>query len=370
MVHSQSTKSSKLWLFFFFSGSSFLAGCIFVILSQRSCLETWNISTEIRRKQLTQLKITRLTPSTSTPAVSTTVEGVAVNVVTDGPLIPDNFAALIHNYNSNLPLNWTIQLFTTSQTHPRLLQIPGLMRLVDNGRVNLQQLPQALDKLQKQQLMRAPWVWQSCRADKVLVFDLSSALCSNSPWTVRDFMGYDWVGAAWKWAKPGLAYVWGGNGAFSLRNRTLVLRVIEEQISEQLRLHKVRNQSSIDTSNPVEIRFAQVKKNDDMWFVQKLFDMRQREEAAGHMGVIRLAPREVSMRWAVEELFEESEPTPLGVYHTMRSMPDELRDKFIKRCPEAKRLFDAKHEKNVPPSPAPVESLKFKKKKKKKMKQH
>lgn len=104
-----------------------------------------------------------------------------------------------------------------------------------------------------------------------------------------------------------------------------------------------------------EQRFAYVRKNDDMWFVQKLFDMRQQGggAAGGTKGVVRLAPREVSMKWAVEELFDEEASTPLGVYHTMRSMPDALRGTFIKRCPEAKRLFDAKHEKLVsPPSPS------------------
>lgn len=34
-----------------------------------------------------------------------------------------------------------------------------------------------------------PWVYLY----KVLVFDGTSALCGSSPWTVEDFMDYDWV---------------------------------------------------------------------------------------------------------------------------------------------------------------------------------
>jgi hypothetical protein len=77
-----------------------------------------------------------------------------------------------------------------------------------------------------------------------------------------------------------------------------------------------------------------------MWFIQRLFALRQVRGASS----VRLAPRAASMAFAVEELFDDGAPTPLGVYHTMRSMDDGLRAKFLRRCPEAKRLFDAKHE--------------------------
>lgn len=51
------------------------------------------------------------------------------------------------------------------------------------------------------------------------------------------------------------------------------------------------------------------------------------------------------MGWAVEELFNATAPLPLGVYHTMRSVSNELRAKVLLACPEAKRMFEAKHEK-------------------------
>ena len=49
------------------------------------------------------------------------------------------------------------------------------------------------------------------------------------------------------------------------------------------------------------------------------------------------------MRWAVEELFEVG-TAPMGVYHLMRSMSNNLRAKVLNYCPEAKRFFGAKHE--------------------------
>ena len=102
---------------------------------------------------------------------------------------------------------------------------------------------------------------------------------------------------------------------------------------------------------------ATFKGNEDMWFIKRLFDMNQAAidvENTGSLNSslgkppwrVRLADRSASMRWAAEELFDPPPALgpPVGVYHTMRSMPDDLRSKVISSCPEVKRLFDSKHE--------------------------
>ena len=103
-------------------------------------------------------------------------------------------------------------------------------------------------------------------------------------------------------------------------------------------------------SRGVESRYVTTfKGNEDMWFVKELF-MRSgvrtnsnssRDNTSG--GTVQLAPHQVSMAWAVGEQVDEKF-APLGVYHLMRSMTNALRAKVIRYCPEAKRLFDAKHE--------------------------
>ena len=215
-----------------------------------------------------------------------------------------------------------------------LSSIQGLTRLTKISRVIITPVPTEYDSLDRRELLLSPWLWSSCLEDKVLVFDGTSALCGNSPYTVLDFVEFDWVGAAWKWAKKGSAHEWGGNGALSLRNRTLIVYILNQHI-ESVTSGKAKGYQGENART--ERRFAVFKGNEDMWFVKKLFDL---DKAMG----IRLANKSVSMKWAVEELFDEDQPLPLGVYHVMRSLPNKLRTKVIKSCPETKRLFEVTHE--------------------------
>lgn len=161
------------------------------------------------------------------------------------------------------------------------------------------------------------------------MFDGTSALCGNSQYNFIDFVDYDWVGAAWKWAEKGSPHEYGGNGALSIRNRDLILKVLDKFMSEIVE---------------EETRYATFKGNEDMWYVKKLFEIMNDHNHRDISANIRLAPRNVSMAFAVEELYDEESGVPLGVYHTMRSMTDKLRERILRECPEAKRLFSAKHE--------------------------
>ena len=79
-----------------------------------------------------------------------------------------------------------------------------------------------------------------------------------------------------------------------------------------------------------------------MWFVSEF-------AKAGHLPALgraaRLAPRNVSERFATEEIFDAArgEP-PVGVYHLMRTVPHANRSKLLDLCPEAKLLFPANHD--------------------------
>lgn len=206
------------------------------------------------------------------------------------------------------------------------------------------------------------------------------------------------VGAAWKWAKPGSPHEWGGNGALSLRSRAVVLAVLEDFIATAAMSAGSGAASAAAVAGSSGLH-ASFKGNEDMWFIRRLVELRDRALAAAAVNTaptatattkaavaalpagvdwaaLRLAPREASMRWATEELFNATAAhataaghgagqaahavatksvksssvavlypvAPVGVYHTMRSMEDSLRAKVLAACPEAKRLFDAKHE--------------------------
>jgi hypothetical protein len=183
----------------------------------------------------------------------------------------------------------------------------------------------------------------------VFLFDGTSALCGNSPHKVSDFVDYDWIGAAWKWAKPGTPHEFGGNGALSIRSRDLMLTVLHHFMESEEGKTTSSSTGTDGSSNSKKVlnhhnesRHAVFKGNEDMWYVKKIFEYIEK-------GIIKatsakLAPKNVSMTFAVEELYDDKLPFPCGVYHTMRSMTDKLREKVLNECPEAKRLFSAKHE--------------------------
>ena len=122
------------------------------------------------------------------------------------------------------------------------------------------------------------------------------------------FAQYDWVGAPWKWAKPGTPHSKGGNGALSLRNRAALVALFDGGFAPPS------------------------KGNEDMLFVRALGGTNA-----------RLAPKHVSRRFAVEETYD-IKTTPVGVYHLMRTMPHANRTRLLDACPEAKLLFKALHD--------------------------
>jgi hypothetical protein len=318
-------------------------------------------------------------PQTPPP---TAIRGVAVNILTEPPSNPAQLVNVLLNFAAVLPAAWPIQLFTSVRSHAAIAMLPGIVRLVNAGRMRLTPLAPLLDGRGRRELLLSPWLWRRCAADSVLIFDGSSALCGNSPWTPDDFrVAYDWVGAAWKWAKPDSPHAWGGNGALSLRNRTLVLRVLEDALAGQPAEPGDGPESEAEraatagsaSGEAAPYAYARFKGNEDMWYVRKLHALR--ESAAASTGrvptnagtptatgkgasaavgaAVRLAPRAASMRWAVEELYDPAaSPVPFGVYHTMRSVPDATRAAVLRACPEAKRLFDARHERgpDAPPN--------------------
>lgn len=267
------------------------------------------------------------TPPTPVPPVadqpcSTKLRGVALHVVLESPRNPSNFVALLHNVLAVLPVGWDVQLVHRPVVRAWLDQQPGVQRLLQAHppRVRLTEVAPSHMAMDRKALLLSPWLWQQAHAEAVLVFDTPVALCGNAPITVDDLAGhYDWVGAAWKWAKPGSPHEWGGNGALSLRNASVVLNVLQDELAQS------------GTNAPLSV---QTRGNEDMWFVRRLFEERRQRPH------IRLAPRAVSMQWVCEEVCESR---PFGVYHLMRSMSAETRSKVLAFCPEARRMFDSVH---------------------------
>jgi hypothetical protein len=68
--------------------------------------------------------------------------------------------------------------------------------------------------------LTSPSLWRQVLGEKVLYFQIDSAICSNSLYKITDFLHYDYIGAPW--ADGGCC-----NGGFSIRSRTKTLRLLE-----------------------------------------------------------------------------------------------------------------------------------------------
>jgi hypothetical protein len=91
--------------------------------------------------------------------------------------------------------------------------------------------------------------WESIPAEKILIFQSDSAVCSLSPYFLELFLIYDYIGAAWRWnvfddnilrflsgsskrPKKSTVISWeengffGGNGGFSIRSRSSMIECV------------------------------------------------------------------------------------------------------------------------------------------------
>ena len=172
-------------------------------------------------------------------------------------------------------------------------------------------LSSSISGLSQRALLLSADFWRNIRFDRVLWFEPgTTVLCASAalPLDAPAFAPYDWVGAPWKWAKPGTPHSVGGNGALSLRNRAALVALFDGGFAPPS------------------------KGNEDMLFVRALGGTNA-----------RLAPKHVSRRFAVEETYD-IKTTPVGVYHLMRTMPHANRSRLLDACPEAKLLFKALHD--------------------------
>jgi hypothetical protein len=155
--------------------------------------------------------------------------------------------------------------------------------------------------------------------EHVLTIQTDAVLCSNSPYSINDFLEYDWVGAPWKkW--PSLLAGNGGIASLLFFMSSVVCRVCRVLRISQRRLRtglSLRRKSKlIETIKKCVVDKPRVE---DMWYA---YCFRQ----LPHMGrsfSVKLAPQDVSQNFAVETLYS---PTPLGAHKPWAWLPyDEAR---------------------------------------------
>ena len=206
----------------------------------------------------------------------------------------DRIVTVVHNVNQHIPSSWPIQIFHGT-TNQNFIRNSTLAPLIASGKIQLMLSTVVYDRSRTNEMLTDPRFWQSVRGEKILLFQIDSIMCSNSPHRVTDFLQYDYVGAPWdpSWFSFNKAHLV-GNGGFSLRSRSKLLALLailpyNKQLPE------------------------------DVWYGQNL-----------HQVNATVAPLEVAKTFAVESIYYER---PLGIHRF--ALKCVIRDKLFQTCPEA-----------------------------------
>ena len=146
------------------------------------------------------------------------------------------------------------------------------------------------------------------------MFQADSIVCTNANIRVDDFVEYDFVGAPIDVPNdPPNGHGEGYNGGFSLRNRSMILDIVNTFSWQAEKDAGEISQAPCVTQEPC-LKF------EDQWFYHKMKDMPE----------ARLPTQEVASTFAVETVWFD---TPLG-YHQVERWNSDKMDKVAQWCPE------------------------------------
>lgn len=256
-------------------------------------------------------------------ATTKTYQGVAVTMMLHSPTwYQRRYSLMIQNTVSTLPADWVVQIFYTAkgQSQAGLDINPGINRFIKSGEVILTLLPKHLEKIKKYQLMFEPWTWRNMLADKVLLFGGGSVICSNSLYTINDFIQYDYIGAPWRHYN-GV----GGDGQISLRNRLHMLAAIHYALEKvDIADHKTAWKS-----------WGQ----EDHFYVTTLLEMATLKRIDS-----LIASKAATYQFAAIGSYVND--TVFAASGTIPEADYQSRDLFLSYCPEAKIHYPSMHDPN------------------------
>ncbi|KAH8160962.1 hypothetical protein CIB48_g7283 [Xylaria polymorpha] len=255
-----------------------------------------------------------LVPVAKPAAVKKHTDRVAA-IIEDRPL--GNLIPVILHFHSVLGPEWPVILYTTPQTSAFLLHSAPFSRAVVTSEIEIRHLPRATtfdSHASVSGFLTAPFLWTDLAPyAKVLLFQADSILCAGAPAHVDGFLEYDLLGAPID-ARFGAGF----NGGLSLRNRELVLRVIE-------RWDFAADSAAPDA--PPEWKF------EDQWLFARMKELGEQGELADELGVkVNLPDRDTAAGFAVETIWTEGQ-MPLGFHQPRRWQSEHMAD-IMEYCPE------------------------------------
>jgi hypothetical protein len=245
------------------------------------------------------------------------LDGVAVTIFMGSPKwFQDRYTIMVNQVLTSLPPTWKVQIFYIAGKPMAVegTRYPGIQKLVRRGRVVLTPFPSEFFRLKKKDVMLQPWLWRSMLADRVLLFGGSTVLCANAADEINAFADMDFLGGPW-----GAYKGHGGDGALSLRNRTLMVQALETVILE---------------AGAVGAGGALVRRPKAPYA--------KREEAA-FLDAMRIAAPEANVavpadtrRFVATEGWWDGVSRPFGGVGTLAGLNHTTRQQFLNYCPEIK----------------------------------
>ena len=272
--------------------------------------------------------------------------GVAFTLFLGSPKwFQNRYTMMVNMLHGSLPANWVIQIFylPNNKMSVEATQYPGIQRQIRKGNVILTPIPETYRKLKKKDFLVLPWVWESLVADRTLTFGGTNVLCANSPNNLEEFSSFGYIGTPWNDLR-GL----GGDGGLSLRNRTIMLDLLQKSNAN--------------------------KNRDDVFFVKQLIKQKKSEKSG--YGNYALRPdtevfgindgtKNFSIVYNPEfhnnpESDANKMTLPFGAQGTLSSLSDMQRIQAIDYCPEIKMVFPVLHSSSCfGAAPNPLKCFKF-----------
>eukprot|EP01105_Mastigella_eilhardi_P021447 TRINITY_DN5192_c0_g1_i1.p1 TRINITY_DN5192_c0_g1~~TRINITY_DN5192_c0_g1_i1.p1 ORF type:complete len:346 (-),score=67.37 TRINITY_DN5192_c0_g1_i1:29-1066(-) len=210
----------------------------------------------------------------------------------------ERMRCVIELFLRELPTDWRVQVFLTGDAGRALADNNGTVRdALAEGRLSIVHdfltTAESRNSQAYNKALLSPSFWRLVDGERVLIFQLDSALCNKSPHRLSDFDSFDFVGAPWK--DGGV-----GNGGLSLRWRSCTLLLLQARPATDF------------------------GRNEDGWYVIE-----------GLRRGWRVPVESVAQRFSVETVFYDR---PLGLHNAQSYLSDRECGALREYCPEA---FDA-----------------------------
>jgi len=215
------------------------------------------------------------------------------------------FVPVLKMFLTSLPDSWRFQIKCQSRLIHYYYEDPVLREAVNSGRVFLELLTwTTMIGYTVQQLDFS--YWMGIQGDNILTFQDDTVLCRKSPYSIDDFVGYDYIGGPW--CDRNLS---GGNSGLSLRSRAAIVELL-------LNFHR-------------ESKLTKKRYSEDVIISRKMEEYNKNHTSNAY----NISSRKEGQRFSVDTVYYSQ---PFGVHKPWLYLTKEKYLKLKEFCPELEMI--------------------------------